>query len=87
MKQLEWLIQQGSITIEKSGDKISLLFSPDEETIHENLTSTVQIRRGTLKEAVTCLQSYLEKEVHWQDYPSTFFDPDFVDTDIILKPI
>jgi hypothetical protein len=25
--------------------------------------------------------------VHWQDYPSTFFDPDFVDTDIIVKPI
>lgn len=85
MKQLERLIQQGSITIEKSGEKISLLFSPDEEMIHENLTSTVQIRRSTLKEAVTCLQSYLEKEVHWQDYPSTFFDPDFVDTEIIIK--
>lgn len=87
MNQLERLVQQGTLTIEKSGDKISLLFSPDEEMIHENLTSTVQFRRDTLEEAVTCLQSYLEKEVHWQDYPSAFFDPDFVDMDIIVRPI
>ena len=76
MQRLENFCAMGSITIDSHGDRISLIFDPNEEKVSNDLSSTVQFIRNSLSEAMDALEQYLQQGLHWQHYPNTFFEQD-----------
>jgi hypothetical protein len=72
------LCKHGTVSFDVRENGFSITFEPHtNNSLPDNLQSTVLIIRNSPSEAVAALNLYKARSKHWTEYPEEFWDKDF----------
>jgi len=72
------LCKHGIVSFDDRENGYSITFEPHtNNSLPDNLQSTVLIVRNSPSQAATALNQYIARSKHWTEYPEEFWDKDF----------